>query len=377
MDFLIGFLIGIIITVIILIIIDQIGSRTDSARLAFDLSKQNIEQELKLKKDAQEKEMTSEIQEKILSLKQAKESLEEQYGAAQKFFDTQNQELESSYNQKQKQLEQQYEKYGQELQQGYLNKTKELQDSYKKRQTDFESQELSARLQRQSETQKELEEEAKEKEKQLSALQSQFNKEKEHLSQDFLAYSEQINLKKATLDKEIQEYEDKQQKLIARFQADEKVKNERDYYKIKINSAAAQDIQKLRNLALSFNNTNAIYKLIYDVYYKAQLESLFKRVLGENVDKGGIYKITDVTTEKIYIGRAVKFLERWRTHSKRGCGIDPIKSLLYDRMMEIGLENFTWEIVEICPKEEQSEKEKYWISFYHSDSYGFNQNKGG
>ena len=46
-------------------------------------------------------------------------------------------------------------------------------------------------------------------------------------------------------------------------------------------------------------------------------------------------------------------------------------------MFEEGLENFTWEIVEVCPKEEQSEKEKYWIKFYHSDNYGYNGNAGG
>jgi hypothetical protein len=45
-------------------------------------------------------------------------------------------------------------------------------------------------------------------------------------------------------------------------------------------------------------------------------------------------------------------------------------------MFDEGLENFTWEIVEVCPKEEQTEKEKYWIEFYHSDQYGYNIRKG-
>jgi hypothetical protein len=68
----------------------------------------------------------------------------------------------------------------------------------------------------------------------------------------------------------------------------------------------------------------------------------------------------------------VNFKERFRQHCKRGCGIDRIKGLLYDAMMEEGLENFTFEKIEVCDKEKQIEREKYWIGFYHGDSYGYN-----
>lgn len=45
-------------------------------------------------------------------------------------------------------------------------------------------------------------------------------------------------------------------------------------------------------------------------------------------------------------------------------------------MMEEGLENFTFEKIEVCDKEKQVEREKYWIEFYHGDSYGYNQKIG-
>jgi len=45
---------------------------------------------------------------------------------------------------------------------------------------------------------------------------------------------------------------------------------------------------------LEFSKPEIIYKLMYEVYYKSRLEEMFKRVLGENKDKGGIYKITNV-----------------------------------------------------------------------------------
>ena len=107
------------------------------------------------------------------------------------------------------------------------------------------------------------------------------------------------------------------------------------------------------------------------------MEALFKRVLGENATRGGIYKITNINNEKVYIGRTTKFIERLRTHSKRGCGIETIKGLFYEAMIKEGLENFTFEVVEVCDKELQPAREKYWIKFYRSDEWGYNQNKGG
>ena len=154
------------------------------------------------------------------------------------------------------------------------------------------------------------------------------------------------------------------------------MKQRRDFYHIKINEAAARDICKLKSLALEFSKPEILYKLIYETYYKTKIEELFSRILGDKKNSGGIYKITNINNEKIYIGKTVKFLDRWRTHAKRGCNIERISGKLYDAMFEEGLENFSFEIVEVCPKEEQSEKEKYWISFYKSNEWGYNTREG-
>ena len=42
-----------------------------------------------------------------------------------------------------------------------------------------------------------------------------------------------------------------------------------------------------------------------------------------------------------------------------------------------GDSKYRFEVVEISNKEEQTEKEKYWIKFYSTDTYGYNSNKGG
>lgn len=263
------------------------------------------------------------------------------------------------------------------MEEEYELKEKQLKDSFNEERNFLNqlSEEQAAARAEQREKDIKLEEEKQQES--LHNLQDYYAKEKEKEEFDFLAFSEQISLKKESLQAEIEAYENKQKQLIARFQKDEELRTRRDFYKIEISQSAAQDIKKLKDLALSFNKSDAIYKLIWEVYYKAPMEALFKKVLGENASRGGIYKITNIQNEKVYVGRSVKFLDRWRTHCKRGCGIETIKGLLYEAMMKDGLENFTFEILEVCDKGNQSEREKYWIGFYKSDEWGYNQTKGG
>ena len=61
---------------------------------------------------------------------------------------------------------------------------------------------------------------------------------------------------------------------------------------------SASDIAKLKSMAPGFSRPEIFYKLLYETYYKVLIEELFKRVLGENKDKGGIYKITISMTRK-------------------------------------------------------------------------------
>ena len=43
---------------------------------------------------------------------------------------------------------------------------------------------------------------------------------------------------------------------------------------------------------------------------------------------------------------------------------------------EYGLQNFTFEILLECNRDELNEKEKYFISLYQADTYGYNGNIG-
>lgn len=79
----------------------------------------------------------------------------------------------------------------------------------------------------------------------------------------------------------------------------------------------------------------------------------------------GIYKITDTITGEIYIGQSIQIEHRWQEHRKRSQDLKE-NTLLYQAIRRDGLDNFIFEVIEECTKEELNDKEKYWIQYYHT-----------
>lgn len=91
------------------------------------------------------------------------------------------------------------------------------------------------------------------------------------------------------------------------------------------------------------------------------------------MDYQGIYKITNKISNKSYIGQSIHIFQRWREHST-GRGNEE----LYEDLQKYGIQNFTFEILDICENQEQiNEKESYWIEFYKSNLNGYNKSAGG
>ncbi len=91
----------------------------------------------------------------------------------------------------------------------------------------------------------------------------------------------------------------------------------------------------------------------------------------------GIYKITNTLDNRCYIGQSVNIYNRWCEHCKCGCGMDtPKNNKLYAAMLQDGLENFTFELLEECPREELNKKEAFYIDLYESNDYGYNSTIG-
>ena len=148
------------------------------------------------------------------------------------------------------------------------------------------------------------------------------------------------------------------------------------FYCLDISDADKRDIAKLEALKPSLNKPRVLSMLIWQTWFQKPLKALSANVVGAT-DATGIYKITNIKTKECYIGQAIHIKERWAEHAKCGLGIDtPAGNKLYKAIQEFGLWNFSFEVLEECPREQLNEKEKYYIDLYSSYDYGYNSTRG-
>lgn len=88
----------------------------------------------------------------------------------------------------------------------------------------------------------------------------------------------------------------------------------------------------------------------------------------------GIYKITDKSNGKVYVGQSSNIKRRRREHFEWNKNSDQYIDIL---IRERGSENFTFEVLEECSKEELTSRERYYIEVYDSFYSGYNKTKGG
>lgn len=153
---------------------------------------------------------------------------------------------------------------------------------------------------------------------------------------------------------------------------EKQIKEQLDFYCLHISSEEQDDILTLERVKTKLHQPRILCMLIWSTYFQKQMTSLCNNIIGVN-KISGIYKITNQKTNECYIGQAVDIATRWKNHAKYGLGIDtPQNNKLYKAMQEDGLWNFSWELLEKCPKEQLDDKEQFYINLYQSKEYGYN-----
>lgn len=89
----------------------------------------------------------------------------------------------------------------------------------------------------------------------------------------------------------------------------------------------------------------------------------------------GIYKITNKINGHSYIGQSVDIERRWRQHIN--FPKENSKYPLYQAFVKYGIENFSFEILELCQKEKLDSREIYFITKFNTYRDGYNQTCGG
>lgn len=93
----------------------------------------------------------------------------------------------------------------------------------------------------------------------------------------------------------------------------------------------------------------------------------------------GIYKITNIISNKCYIGKSVEIHERWKRHISNSKPIEEggENYAINKAIRKYGANNFTFEILEKVPIDLLDEREKYWIQYFNSYYNGYNETLGG
>ena len=193
------------------------------------------------------------------------------------------------------------------------------------------------------------------------------------------AYSDiQLNLLQE-MDKTKAELDKIKETRTAALQAltrEKEIEEQLAFYCLQASDNDLKDIAVLESVKVKLTNPRILSMLIWQTYWRTPMTNLCNNVIGKDT-KTGIYKITNQKTKECYIGQAVDLASRWKDHAKCGLGIDtPAGNKLYKAIQDFGIWNFSWEVLEICPRDQLNEKEKYYIGLYDSKNFGYNSTSG-
>ena len=229
-----------------------------------------------------------------------------------------------------------------------------------------------------------IEEKRKEKMESLTLqLEKEYNEKVRQHDQDLLNYTsvqEDIRQKLSNeikqIEKELEDYRLRRESINEAILREKEIQEKEFFYKLDIPQCDREDIVVLRGIAPQLKNKESLNKLIYEVFIRRPLTELIKRITGGR-SISGIYKITYIKTGEAYIGRTTDIQTRWQNHIKTACGLDgAARTTFHNRLEKDGIWNYTFEILEEVPKDRLSEREKFYIDLYGTDTQ-LNSKKGG
>ena len=206
--------------------------------------------------------------------------------------------------------------------------------------------------------------------------EKQYNDEFQNFVLEYTAEKNVLSSELKILQKELDNLKATKAAAIEAQNKEQAIKENKEFYMLCPKTADLDDIKRLERIKPDLHNPRILSMLIWSTFFQKPMTALCNKILGIN-QVTGIYKITNQLNDMCYIGQAVDVATRWKAHAKCGLDIDtPAGNKLYKAMKEDGIWNFSWELIEKCPKDQLDEKEKFYIELYQSKNFGYNTTKG-
>lgn len=95
--------------------------------------------------------------------------------------------------------------------------------------------------------------------------------------------------------------------------------------------------------------------------------------------KCGIYIIKNSINNKVYIGQSVNIEARWLAHKYSATNVksNDHHTQIHKAMYNLGVDNFFYEVLELCEIDELNVKEIFYIEKFNSYRQGYNMTLGG
>lgn len=195
----------------------------------------------------------------------------------------------------------------------------------------------------------------------------QVKEQKEDLLKDIETVKAELEVersKRAAINEEIRKQEEKEKY--------------NEIHSVQLTDNEKEDIHFLLSLEDKLHNKQVLYKLVWSTYLQQAYKNTFHNILGNRDPRNVIYCIENIKTGKKYIGKtSAEVSKRWTEHIKTSLNIGTIKTTNIHKALYNHWDEFIFYILAETEKNKLSEMEKYYISFYESDKYGYNIKAGG
>lgn len=197
------------------------------------------------------------------------------------------------------------------------------------------------------------------------------------VEQDFDASTEKIKIEFQSIQEDLEKIKHTYAAAIEAQLRETELIQSLDFFCLSLTTAEQSTIALIEELKPRLPEPRVLCMLVWQTFYQKKMNSLCANVLKKATPVCGIYKITNRKTGLCYIGQSVDIAKRWKDHAKCGLGIDtPSQNKLYKAMLNDGLTNFSFELLEECEKNLLNEKEKFYIDLYQACDYGYNSTSG-